>query len=96
MLEPKTGTTPSYRIKWLSTLLLVESPYLVVCVEMPNLHIRVLWGVEYVMTSFMHPTPKDGKVPTFSMEVKQGQLHTTIEVNLNCLQVSAKYFLYLK
>ena len=96
MLEPKTGTTPHYKINQLATLPPVESPYLVVYIETPYPHIRILWGLEYVMTSCMHPTPKDCKVPTFSMAVKQGHLHTTIEVNLNCLQVSAKYFLHLE
>ena len=48
---------------------LEERPPLLACVEAPELHIRVLWGVEYVMPYLTNATPEDGKVLAFVKEL---------------------------
>ena len=45
LMEHRAGNSPHYRLKRLENLTLAEHPPLVVCVETPELHIRVLWGV---------------------------------------------------
>ena len=87
MLEHRSGTYPHSRLKRLATLTLAERPHLVVCIEIPDPHIRVLWGVECVIPSFTRPTPEDGKTLAFAMGILQGQLPTTIEVNPEWFQV---------
>ena len=57
------------------------------CVERTDPHIRVLWGVEYVMMYLICPTPEDRKVMSFARDVSQGQLPTTVEVNTEWLHV---------
>ena len=67
LIDIKTVTSPCFRINRLATLSLAYRPPLVVCVETPDPHTRVLWGVEYMMPQFLSsPTPKDGKVIAFT------------------------------
>ena len=65
-------------------------------VKTPYLHIRVLWGVEYVMPSFMQPTPEDGKVLALTRDVSQGQPPNTVNFNPNWLKVDAEDVLSLE
>ena len=57
-----------------------ERPPLLAYVEAPELHICVLWGVEYVMPYFTHATPEDEKVLNFVRNFRKGQLSTTVKV----------------
>ena len=61
---------------------LADSPLLVVYVKTPDLHIKVFWGVEYMMFSFLsRPTPKDGKVLVFTRDLWQGKIPINVEIN---------------
>ena len=65
LLEDGANTTPQLRLERLATLLLGESPPLMVCIEAPEPHIHVIWAAQLVTPSFAKPTPEDGKVPAF-------------------------------
>ena len=62
LLMAEANTTPQVGLERLTTLPLGERPPLVVCLEAPETHIRMLWGTNFVTPSFYQPTPKDGKV----------------------------------
>ena len=54
-------------------------------VEAPEPHIRVLWGAQFVTSSFAQPTPEDGKVLAFSRDIRLGLLPTPVVVKLEWL-----------
>ena len=57
ILEEKEDTYPSSRLERLETLPLDEQPLLLVCMDNPEPHIRILWRVHYVTPYFNHTTP---------------------------------------
>ena len=65
LLEERANTTPQLRIHRLVTLQLGERPPLVVFHKVPEIHIRVLWGAQFVTQSFAQPTLQDGKILAF-------------------------------
>ena len=74
LLEDGTHTTPCLRLERLGSLPLGERPLLVVCLEAPEPHIRVIWGAQFVTPSFSQPTPEDGEVLAFAREICLGLL----------------------
>ena len=46
--------------------LLEEIPSVLVCLETPEPHIRVLWSIQYVTPSLARLTQKDGRVLAFA------------------------------
>ena len=57
-----------------------ERPPLVVCLENPEPHIRVLWVAQFVTLYFAQPTPEDGKVLSFVRDIRLGLLPDTVAV----------------
>ena len=53
---------------------LAEFPPLVICVETPMSHVRVLWGSNYVTPSFVRTIIEDKKVPAFAWDMKLREL----------------------
>ena len=80
VLEAGSDTTPQVRHKRLTTLPLWERPLLVVYLEAPDLHIRVLWGTHFMTLSFSHPTPEDGKILAFARDNRLGLIPETVVV----------------
>ena len=66
LLEDGDNTNPQSRLERLVTLPLGDSPPLVVCLETPKPHIRVLWGAQFVTQYFSEPTLEDRKVLAFA------------------------------
>ena len=58
-----------------------ERPALLILVEQPTRHIRVLWGVEKLPYYYANKTNLDGRVVAFSRDVVAGSTPTTIDVN---------------
>ena len=65
---------PQSWMERLATLPLGDRPPLVVFLEAPEPHIRVLWGAQFVTPSFAQPTPEDGKVLAFARDTRLGLL----------------------
>ena len=61
---------------------LTKWPLLLMCLANPELHIKILWGAQYVNPSFMRTTPEDGNVLIFSRDVRLGHLPTTVKVKV--------------
>ena len=55
--------------------------------DVPEPHIRVLWGVQYVTPSFARATPEDGKVLAFTQDVHLGMLPVIVRVNHDWMTV---------
>ena len=75
LLEDGAHTTPRSQLERLATLLLGEKPPLVVCLEAPESHIRVIWGAQFVTPSFAQPTLEGGKILAFARNIRLGILH---------------------
>ena len=58
-----------------------ERPALLILVEQPTRHIRVLWGVEKLPYSYANKTDLDGRVVAFSRDVVAGSTPPTIAVD---------------
>ena len=56
LLEDRANTTPRLRLERLATLPLGDRPPLVVCLEAPDPHTRVIWGAQFVTLSSAQPT----------------------------------------
>ena len=80
LLEDGANTTPRSRIERLATFPLGERPPLMVCLEAPEPHIRVLWGAQFVTQSFAKLTPEDGKVLAFMRDISLGLHPDTVVV----------------
>ena len=80
LLEDGAHTTPHSWLKRLATLPLGERPLLVVCLEAPEQHIRVLWGAHFVNLSFNQPTPEDRRVLAFARDISLRLLLATVVV----------------
>ena len=57
-----------------------ERPPLVVYLEAPEPHIRMLWGTQFVTLSFAQPTPEDGKGLAFAQYIHLRLLPATVVV----------------
>ena len=57
-----------------------ERTPLVVCIEVPEPNIRVLWGAQFVTLSFAQPTPEDRNVLSFARDIPLGLLPATVVV----------------
>ena len=66
LLKSRANTNPQARLERLSTLKLGDRPTLLVCLNSPEPHIRVLWGGHFVTPSFVEPTPEDGNILAFA------------------------------
>ena len=84
LLEDGENMTPQLRIEKIETLPLGERPPLVVCLEAPEPHIRVIWGAHFVTLSFAQFTPEDRKVLNFSRDIHLGLLPDTVVVQPLC------------
>ena len=51
-----------------------------VCIEVPEPNIRVLWGAQFVTPSFAQPTLEDGKVLAFVRDIRLSLLLATVVV----------------
>ena len=78
LLEAGQNPTSNTRLDMIVTLLLGERPPLLVCLDSPEPHIRVLWGTQFFTPSFARPTPEDGKVLAFARDIWLGQLPGTV------------------
>ena len=87
LLEDRQGTLPRSRLERLATLPLTERPLLLVCLSTPDSHIRVLWGMHYMIPSFTCATPEDGAVLVFPRNDRLRILPTTVEVQEDWLSV---------
>ena len=65
-LQESNATTTSERMNILSSLPQHEIPSLLVIVEKPTRHIRVLWGIEKLPFSYENRTALDGRIVAFS------------------------------
>lgn len=72
--------TPRSRLEKVASLPLADQPHFMVYLEVPNPHIRVLCGFQFVTPSYVSATPKDGKVLAFSGDLRGDQLPTTVEI----------------
>ena len=50
------------------------------CINDPELHIRVIWGNQFVTPSFVRPFPEDEEVFTFLMDIRLDQLPATVVI----------------
>ena len=64
---------------------LTERPLLLICLLTPEPHIRVLWGVHYVIPYFTRATSEDAEVLAFSQDFRLGILPTSVEVKVEWL-----------
>ena len=55
--------------------------------EYPDPHIHKIWGIHYVALLFTVATPECGKVLAFTRDVHLDQLHVTLEVKPEWIQV---------
>ena len=69
------------RLNIFATLPLGERPPLVVYLDNPEPHIRVLWSAQFGTPSFAQPKPEDGKVLAFARDIRLGLLPATVVVN---------------
>ena len=82
LLEEGAHTTPRSLLERLATLPLGERSPLMVCLEAPDPHIRVLWGAHFVTPSFAQPTPEDRKFLAFARYIRLGFVPETVVVKL--------------
>ena len=85
LLEDGANTNPQSRMERLATLPLGERLPIVVCLEAPESHIRVIWGAQFVTPSFAQPTPEIRKVLAFARDIRLGLLPATVVVKPECL-----------
>ena len=52
-----------------------------VSLEAPERHICVLWGAQFVTSSFAQPTPEDRNILAFARDIRLGLLPETVVVN---------------
>ena len=65
----------------LSSLPRQERPALLVIVEEPTRHIRVLWGIEKLPFSYANRTALNGHIVAFSRDIAAGNTPPTISIN---------------
>ena len=68
-------------MKILASLPQPERPALLIIVEEPTRHIRVLWGIEKLPYSYANKIALDGRVVAFSRDIISGNTPPTIAVD---------------
>ena len=81
LIKEKQGMSLRLRLEIIATLPLTDQTLLLIFLEIPEPHIPVLWGIQYVIPSFSQATPEDGTVLAFSRDARLGILPATVEVN---------------
>ena len=81
--ESNITTTPE-QMDILSSLPQPKRSALLIIVEQPTRHIRVLWGIEKLPYSYANKTALDGRVVAFSRDIVAGNTPPTIAVNEEC------------
>ena len=85
LLKSGSNTTPQERLERLATFPLGGRPQLVVCLEAPEPHIRMLWENQFVTPSFAQNTPENRNVLNFAQDIRIGLLPATVVVHLEWL-----------
>ena len=80
-LQESNTTKTAERIDIPASLLQHKRPSLLVIVEEPTRHIRVLWGIEKLPYSYANKTTLDGRIVDFSRDIVAGNTPPTISVN---------------
>ena len=80
-LQESDITSTTERMDVLASLPQPEKPALLIIVEKPMRHIRVLWGVENPPYSYSNKTDLDGRVVALSRDVVAGNTPPTISVD---------------
>ena len=80
-LQESNIMTTAERIDIIASLPQHKRPSLLVIVEEPTRHIRVLWGIEKLPYSYANKTALDGRTVSFSRDVVAGNTPPTISVN---------------
>ena len=80
-LQESDITATTERIEILASLLQHERPALLIIVEDPTRHIRVLWGIEKLPYSYAKKIALDGHILAFSRDIVAGNTPPTIAVN---------------
>ena len=79
-LQDNGGATRSERMNILAPLPRQERPSLLVIVEEPTRHIRVLWGIEKPPFSYAKRTTLDGHIVAFYRNIVAGDTPPTIAI----------------
>ena len=74
LLEEKQYTPSQTRLERIVTFPLGERPAVLVCLESPEPHIRMLLVTQFVTPSFTRPTSEDRKVLKFARDIQLVQL----------------------
>ena len=80
LLEDGAHTTPHLRMERPTNFPLGERPLLVVCLEAPEPHIRVIWGAQFVTPSIAQPKTEDGNILAFDRDIRLVLLPATVAV----------------
>ena len=80
LLEEKQYTPSQTRLERIVTFPLGERPAVLVCLESPEPHIRMLLVTQFVTPSFTRPTSEDRKVITFARYIQLSQLPASVMV----------------
>ena len=80
-LQEINTTTTAERIDILASLSQHKRPALLVIVEEPTRHIRLLWGIEKIPYSYANKTALDGRIVVLSGDLVAGNTPPTISVN---------------
>ena len=80
-LQESDITTTIERIDILASLPQQERPALLIIVEEPTCHKRVLWGIEKLPYSYANKTALDGRIVAFLRDIVAGNTPPTIAVN---------------
>ena len=80
-LQVSTVKTMSERVRILASFPQHKSPALLIIVEEPTRHTRVLWGIEKLSFSYANRTVLDGRIVAFSRDIVAGNTPTTIAID---------------
>ena len=86
LLYSTQGSTAQARLERLATLPLRKCPILVIHIERPTLHIHVQRGQKFVVPSFSHPTPDEGKIVYLSCDIRDVQIHASVDIPDQCIK----------
>ena len=80
-LQDNNVTATSERVKILASLPEHERPSLLIIVEEPKHHIRVLWGIEKLPFSYANRTALDGRIVAFFCDTLEGNTPPIIAID---------------
>ena len=80
-LQDDGGASSLERTNILASLPQQESPALLLIVEEPTRHFRVLWGIKKLPFSYANRTLINGHIVTFSCDIAAGDTPPTIAIN---------------